>query len=69
MSSKRMNILMITGLATLLSGCSYHQYYECPSPQKTLPMQHTHILPMQTITVAPMPVATITEKTTIYRVY
>lgn len=66
MSSKRMNILMITGLATLLSGCSYHQYYDCPSPQKILPIQHVQ---MQTITVAPMAAPTVTEKTTIYRVY
>lgn len=69
MSLKRISILMTMALTTLLSGCSYHQYYGYPSPYNVLPMQNMHVLPMQTITVTPTPVPPTTEKTTIYRVY
>lgn len=69
MSLKRISILMAMAVTSLLSGCSYHQYYECPSPHNVLPMQNVHVLPMQTITVTPTPVPSTTEKTTIYRVY
>jgi hypothetical protein len=69
MNLKGISILMAMVLTTLLSGCSYHQYYECPSPQNVLSMQNMHVLPVQTIAITPAPVPPTTEKTTIYRVY